>query len=240
MKKSDRISGVFAYVAVLAAVFLVACGSTVSAATYGSTAPPLPGARVYQAVWRSVLCVGESGECIGTAWVIEPGLAVTAQHVVGKRRTVNVYSAFAGPFPATVTTVDVGQDIAVLAFDKNLLNAPPVQTRSLDLLSELGETLYGIGYGGCEIKDSGGVGAPLIRNGIFSQMPNMGAPLGFNIKTQVPGVPGDSGGPLVDDRGNVVGMFRSKDMDGVYYYAVTVERIRDLLPRAKVTSAILR
>jgi len=238
LKNPDRARSVFVYVAVLATVFLVACGPAVSAATYGSADPSLPGERVYQAVWRSVLCVGESGECIGTAWVIEPGLAVTAQHVIGKRRTVNVYSAFAGPFPATVAASDAGQDIAVIAFDKNILNVPPVQTRSLDLLSEMGATLYGIGYGGCEIKASGGVGAPLVRSGTFSQMPNLGAPLGFNIKTQVPGVPGDSGGPLVDGRGNVVGMFRSKDMDGVYYYAVTVERIRDILPRAKVASAI--
>lgn len=238
MKNPDRFRSVFAYVAVLAAVFVVACGSTVSAATYGSTDPPLSGERVYQAVWRSVLCVGESGECIGTAWVIEPGLAVTAQHVIGKRRTVSVYSAFAGPFPATVAAADAGQDIAVLAFDKNLLNVPTVQTRSLDLLSELGKTLYGIGYGGCEIKASGGVGAPLVRSGTFSQMPNLGAPLGFNIKTQVPGVPGDSGGPLVDGRGNVVGMFRSRDVNGVYYYAVTMERIRDILPRARVASAV--
>ncbi|MBI4307284.1 MAG: trypsin-like peptidase domain-containing protein [Chloroflexi bacterium] len=233
MKTQGGTLAFFTCLAAAAALVLAACAPTASATGRGLSGAPLSGPSVYHAVWRSILCLGETGDCIGTGWVIEPGLAVTAQHVVGTKVTVNIHTAFSGPFPATVIGVDKQHDIALLAFNQALVNAPALPTRSLDLLSELGGPLYALGYGGAETKRDGGAGAPSVRSGVFSQMPDLGARLGANIKTDARGVPGDSGGPLVDSQGNVVGMHRSKDPDGVYSYAVPVEKIREVLPRLK-------
>jgi S1-C subfamily serine protease len=52
------------------------------------------------------------------------------------------------------------------------------------------------------------------------------------IQTQAPVNPGDSGGPLLDDEGAVVGIVvgSATETEGVYF-AVSVQHVRELLPR---------
>ena len=86
---------------------------------------------------------------MGTGWLIEPGLILTNQHVVGGSTTVSVRQNQQSLFTARVRAVDEPRDIALLAFDvsRTFLNpmAKPLPT-GLASLFDIASSMMAMGY----------------------------------------------------------------------------------------------
>ena len=170
------------------------------------TATPGPNfAKIYQEKVFSVFQV-DLGSEKGSAWMIDEGVLVTNQHVVGDNEFVLIRQATAPPFQAAVATVDVDRDLALLFFDPAATDARPMVTGSLTA-DDIAEPLMALGYSEGSPKPDGSVGAARVKIGVLSQMIDLG-PAGINLTMDAAIDPGESGGPVLNKYGEVVGMNR--------------------------------
>ena len=163
---------------------------------------------VYQQVAGSVVYI-ETGNGVGSGWVIAEGLIATNQHVVGNQNTVTVRHAFLAPFTGTVVFTDSVVDVAFISFNTNIVSLDLLPMQSLTVAS-IGEPVMTLGYGGgVGVQSNGTVGGATAKQGIFSQIVDFGGQGGRRIQVDAAIDPGDSGGPVVDRQGRVVGMNQS-------------------------------
>ena len=143
-----------------------------------------------------VKIVTESG--VGTGFVIEPGIVVTALHVVDERESIRL-EFDGGQFAFAVLEIKVDNlDIAILS--ANTWFATPISFAT-DSDLRIGSDVLVFGY-------------PLDFN---SLRVSKGIVSGFDFETgeeriQIDAAanPGNSGGPITNDKGNVIGVLTSK------------------------------
>lgn len=184
----------------------------VVAAAAAGRAPPDLGA-VYQQVWPSVFYIEPEDGQHGTGWLLEPGVIVTAAHVVSDSEEVTVRQSAAPAFAATVAGMDERRDVALLSYDAGETQlgagAAPLALGDADI-NDIARDLLALGYSGSGVKGDGEVGSPKANAGILSQITNFGAQsYGRNLEMDAPIDPGDSGGPVLNTAGEVVGMVRA-------------------------------
>lgn len=175
-------------------------------ATPAPTATPGPNfARIYREQVFSVFQI-DTEDSKGSAWLIDEGVLVTNQHVVGDNEIVLVRQAIDAPFQAVVATTDTERDLALLFFDPAATNSVPMRTGSLTA-DYIAEPLMALGYSEGSPKPDGSVGAARVKIGVLSQVIDLG-PAGINLTMDAAIDPGESGGPVLNKWGEVVGMNR--------------------------------
>jgi S1-C subfamily serine protease len=183
----------------------------------------------------------EARRSIGTGWLIEPGLILTNEHVIGSSSIVTIRPPRHLEFTASVVATDALRDIALLEFDVS--EAPGAVPLPLGHISSdnIAQPLLALGYSSHEVNGNGTVDAATANVGVLSQVINFGSRrLGWNLVMDVPIDPGDSGGPVLNGRGEVVGMSRAvqewtdqrQRVVGTFY-AVHVDELRTALPSLK-------
>ena len=168
---------------------------------------------IYQEVWSSVFYIEPEDGQHGTGWLLEPGVIVTASHVVSGSERVTVRQAAAPAFVATVSGIDERRDVALLRYDAGATalgaGAGPLKLGDADI-NDIAKDLLALGYSGSGVKGDGAVGSPKANAGILSQITNFGPQsYGRNLEMDAPIDPGDSGGPVLNTGGEVVGMVRA-------------------------------
>lgn len=181
-------------------------------ATPAPTATPIPTATpapdfaaIYQEKLFGVFQI-DTGETKGSAWLIDEGVLVTNQHVIGDNEVVLVRQPVDLPFTAVVATVDADMDLALLFFDPEFTTALPLATGSLNE-NNIADPLMALGYSEGSPKPDGSIGAARVKVGVLSQMIDLG-PAGINLTMDAAIDPGESGGPVLNTHGEVVGMNR--------------------------------
>lgn len=170
------------------------------------TATPGPNfASIYQDKVFGVFQIETEGNR-GSAWLIDEGVLVTNQHVVGDNEVVLVRQAIDAPFTAVVATVDIDRDLALLFFDPAATTSLPMITGPLTA-DDIADPLMALGYSEGSPKPDGSIGAARVKIGVLSQMIDLG-PAGINLTMDAAIDPGESGGPVLNKYGEVVGMNR--------------------------------
>ena len=168
---------------------------------------------VYQETWPSVFYIDPNDGQHGTGWLMEPGLIVTAAHVVDGHEDVLVRQAAAAAFTARIEGRDERRDVALLRYEVAETplgaGARPLSLGDTDI-NDIARDLLALGYSGSGIKQGGEVGSPKANAGILSQITNFGPhSYGRNLEMDAPIDPGDSGGPVLNTDGEVLGMVRA-------------------------------
>ena len=183
-----------------------------------------------------IILNGPNGVELGTAFYIGDGYFLTAAHVVAGRSTARLRNAVAD-FPATVTAIDPGKDVALLRAVE-----PPSEALQLQNSTDVrpGQVVASVGYPLFEEYQAS------ITGGLVSRL-TVDRDVGLLIQTDAPINRGNSGGPLVDQCGRVVGMTVEKwfeaGADGVAWaiasssLATTVADLRNDHPPATPTIA---
>ena len=162
-------------------------------------------ARIYQDKVFGVFQV-DLGDTKGSAWLIDEGVLVTNQHVVGDNEIVLVRQAIDLPFQAVVAMTDPERDLALLFFDPAATRSIPLLTGSLTA-DDIAEPLMALGYSEGSPKPDGSVGSARVKVGVLSQLIDLG-PAGINLTMDAAIDPGESGGPVLNKYGEVIGMNR--------------------------------
>ena len=203
-----------------------------------SAAPDLN--RLYRETRASIFYIDPTDGQHGTGWLLEPGLIVSAAHVVAGRDQVIVRQATAPTFVAVVAGLDERRDVALLRYDVGAVELEP-GVAPLPLgdagSDDIATTLLALGYSSSGVKREGTVGSPKANAGILSQITNFGPEsYGRNLEMDAAIDPGDSGGPVLNSNGEVIGMIRAaarrsesgQTVVGTFY-AVHADEIRAVL-----------
>lgn len=174
---------------------------------------------------------GTAPEGTGVA-ILEPGLIVTAAHVVARATEVAVRDHQGKRVPAEIMAVDPASDLALLKVKH--------PTRPITIAAERPAN----GVHVCAIANAFGLDLS-ITCGIVSANARSG--IGFNpiedfIQTDAAVNPGASGGALVDEKGQLVGLLsaiftKESDANAGVNFAVSTElllrRVEGMLERAR-------
>jgi S1-C subfamily serine protease len=129
------------------------------------------------------------------------GYIVTNYHVISGADSVYVQNAAGESFHTRVVYTEPQYDVAVLQInDPAFKNLGAVPYSFKKAKSDLGETVYTLGYPGDDIKF--GPGALTAATGFKGDT--------TEYEVFIPVNPGNSGGPLMDDKGNVIGVINGK------------------------------
>jgi S1-C subfamily serine protease len=189
----------------------------------------------------------DAGDGYGTGWLLEPGLIVTAQHVVVGKAEITVRQAGNPPFIGKVVATDAQRDVALISYQTGNV-ALPTGAQPLALAPAFtGATnaspVLLLGYSGAGApKSDGTVGAAGAKAGVQSQavrFDSAATPV-INVQIDAPADPGDSGGPLFNTAGQVIGLLRAQVIStpggqrivGIFY-AVSVDEIKAALPELR-------
>ena len=199
---------------------------------------------IYQDAWPSAFYI-ETSQGYGSGWLLERGLIVTAQHVVGSDKTVTVRHQERTAFTGTVVASDSLRDIALISYNSNAVTFP-LFVQPLRLASGVSpewnaSPVLVLGFSSAEVGSDGVVGAPGAKAGIQSHVADFGSSsFGINLEIDAPEDPGDSGGPVLNADGELIGMARAAVIStpggqrvvGIFY-AVAVDEIVASLPNLR-------
>lgn len=168
---------------------------------------------------------GTAPEGSGVA-VLEPGLILTAAHVVVKATSVQVRDRDGAVHDAEILGIDGAADLALL---RTSAAVPPIALAPARPVP---------GSHACIIANAFGLGLS-ITCGIVSAAHRSG--IGFNpledfIQTDAAANPGSSGGALVNEAGEMVGLVSAiftmeSDANASVNFAASADLLRDRLPR---------
>ena len=210
-----------------------------AAATAAASASPDLN-RLYHQARPSVFYIDPANRQHGAGWLLEPGLIVTAAHVVAGQDQVLVRQAAAPAFTASVAGRDERRDVALLRYDIEQ-DEPGPYAKPLPLgdatIDDIATPLLALGFSGSGVRREGAVGSPKANAGILSQITNFGPDsYGRNLEMDAAIDPGDSGGPVLNGQGEVIGMaraaVRATEAGGTVvgtFYAVHADEIRAAL-----------
>lgn len=139
----------------------------------------------------------ETPTAVGSGYLIQPGIILTAAHVVEGRHTVRVLLGGATS-TGTVSGADHVRDLAVVQVSSGARPLPLAPKTP-----EVGSVVYAVG-------DPLGRGLTVTR-GVVSGFREVDGVA--HLETDAAINPGNSGGPLIDAEGRAVGVVVSKDKD---------------------------
>jgi serine protease Do len=170
-----------------------------------------------------------SERSVGTGVIVSPeGVAITAAHVVGDRKSAQVQLQDGRELTAVVEAADQWVDIARL---KIAAAGLPVATLGDPAHLRLGEPLLAIGYA-LDLP-----GGPSVTRGVFSAHRRGQREVDY-VQTDTALNPGNSGGPLISLRGEVIGVnsWLLREREGItaheVNFAVSGTELRPLLSRS--------
>jgi len=178
--------------------------------TPAPTATPQPTALladVYQQSHAAVFFVDTPGKT-GTAFLFEPGLLLTNQHVIAGNSIVTLWSDEGISIPGTVVASDALRDIALIRINPSATTAIPLKLADSIGHNALALPLLAIGYSNTDVN-GGGVGPAGANVGVLTRLITVNASLGEGFEMDAPVDPGDSGGPILNRNGEVIGISRA-------------------------------
>ncbi len=185
-------------------------------------------------VAKSIVLI-DAGDNIGTGFFVASNanrsIILTAQHVIGAKKSVKVYAhaGYRGSFVATVMRVDRDRDLALLSVPTGPFPTLPIATSAT-----IGESVAAGGFDDLAyryFKSSGDL-QPNFHPGSVSSI------RGSLVVHDVPTDEGNSGGPLFDvESGDVVGVVKGS-FNQNYYAAVGPPSIRQFLREAGVEPSV--
>jgi len=181
-----------------------------------------------------------SGPKQGTGFLVADGIVVTNYHVVDgaeEIKVIGVEGDFSVELDASIHSVDIQNDLALLKIDTKLIDFSPIPYKlgnSENL--KVGSKAYAMGYPisdvmGQEIKVTDGI--------INANSGYKGSLSVYQFSAAVQ--PGNSGGPLFDPNGNVIGIVTSKlnaDNTESIGYAVKADYLNLFLKLADVQTRL--
>jgi S1-C subfamily serine protease len=136
---------------------------------------------------------------LGTGWVCESGLIVTACHVIDGGKEITVYFGKGRVYQAEIVETDAANDIALLRLPPNAIIPPGLPFAAVQV--ELGQKVFTVGFPQADLQ---GI-EPKLNDGTVSSVKGMQDDP-RHMQISVPVQPGNSGGPLLNMRGEVVGV----------------------------------
>lgn len=209
-----------------------------AASTPQPTATPQPSARldaVYEQSQDAVFLVVTSGKT-GTAFLFEPGLLLTNQHVIAGNTTVALWGAEGGSISGTVIASDAPRDLALIRINPGAVSFKPLTLASTVDNSSIAEPLLALGYSNT-VANGGDIGPAGANVGVLTRVVEIDDALGQGFEMDAPVDPGDSGGPVINRDGEVVGINRAvvvstpsgQRVVGTFL-AIAVDEVHDALP----------
>lgn len=144
----------------------------------------------------------------GTAFLFEPGLLLTNQHVITGRSTVALWGATGGSISGTVIASDAPRDLALIRINPGASSANPLLLAETIDNSSIADPVLAIGYSNTE-ANGGDIGPPGANVGVLTRVVTVSLTLGEGFEMDAPLDPGDSGGPVLDRNGEVIGVSRA-------------------------------
>ena len=144
----------------------------------------------------------------GTAFLFEPGLLLTNEHVITGNSTVALWGAEGGSISGTVVASDAPRDLALIRVNPGAITATPlVLADSIDNTA-IADPVLAIGYSNT-VANGAEIGPAGANVGVLTRVVTVDAELGEGIEMDAPVDPGDSGGPVLDRNGMVIGISRA-------------------------------
>jgi S1-C subfamily serine protease len=145
------------------------------------------------------------GTFSGTGFALtSDGYIVTSYHVINEADSVYIENAAKGRFKVTSVYKDAAHDLAILKItDPNFSSLGTLPYTVAQNGAELGEKVYTLGFPREDMVFGEG--------SLSSQSGFDGDTAAYQIS--VPLNPGNSGGPLFDDKGNLIGVIKGKQLD---------------------------
>lgn len=145
------------------------------------------------------------GKFSGTGFALtSDGYLVTSYHVIKGADSVLIEGRDKQRFRAEPVFTDVAHDLAILRVnDRRFVGFGRLPYTVKRREAELGEKIYTLGY---PREDQ------VYNDGSLSARSGFEGDTGF-YQISIPVNPGNSGGPVLDDRGNLIGVISSRQMD---------------------------
>lgn len=143
----------------------------------------------------------------GTAFLFEPGLLLTNEHVISGNTTVDIWDDIGNKISGTVIASDAPRDLALIRINPGASEAPPLQLGVTIDHNSIAQPLLAIGYSNTDA--SGTIGAAGANIGVLTRVYTLDSRLGEGFEMDVAIDPGDSGGPVLNRDGEVVGISRA-------------------------------
>jgi serine protease Do len=160
----------------------------------------------------------------GSGFLIDPrGYLITAQHVIGKAKEIEIRLADGQRLAARVIAAESQLDLAILKVPSE--RELPILTLGDSEMIRVGELAFVLGHPfGRESSMNLGIVSRAGRSYPDS------ASFEF-IQTDAGGYPGGSGGPLLNSKGHVIGMITMASERGNMGFATPINVIKQMIPR---------
>jgi S1-C subfamily serine protease len=191
--------------------------------------------QVYRQSTDAVFLVVVGGKT-GTAFLFEPGLLLTNQHVISGNTSVALWGAEGGSTLAVVVASDSKRDLALLRINPGATTARPLTLAPTIDNGSIAEPLLAIGYSNT-LADGNDIGPAGANVGVLTRVVEISQDLGLGFEMDAPVDPGDSGGPVLNRSGEVVGISRAVVVQTTTgqrvvgtFLAIAIDEVYEALP----------